>query len=571
MSCARPRASTRTKQQGTVLLLFALLVLALMGIAALTVDIGYAVLAQSQMQNAVDTAAIEGARLRDYNVESWYSNRSRRSRVEEMVRQTFDDDLNPISEIEYFYEPNLNLPGDSDQDRLGFAMGPRIALVGGDPQNNIGALIEEQGLPYLDDPIIQPNQPNFPYGDMLSGTFDPLASAAENPDTYERADFLPADPNSYDPIAGNNDLYESLGFLVRLRRTKGDNALESLNGYSSRGETIPFLFALGTGIHQTPGAEYNPRTDGLTVRATAVAAAAPAFSIGYPPCREAAIYPDASVAGTRMVGHYGVMLSQQFWEAITEEPGHTLWTNYCYQAKLDPNTGKLTLQQVSGCIFGSTPPPPVWAQPFLDDPNLEIGWLADRGNVVGDRVYPLSLTAFQNGADRDADGDITPEDAAAARCRWIGLVDGTVFNIGQEYGDERGFFGIYAPIEEPGPGSTTVQVRRVIGFGFGRAVLTLGNVATGEPPLVTFGAGLPNPHQNVGCWVAQDNASPHMQLALLKEELDLISADVWGKVLRASHRFTFKNYDSDPEAALAVRYDYKNIRLGVVLAATLVR
>jgi hypothetical protein len=56
----------RARQAGTALVLFAVLVFALLGIAALTVDMGMASLSQSQMQTAADTASLEGVRLRDF-------------------------------------------------------------------------------------------------------------------------------------------------------------------------------------------------------------------------------------------------------------------------------------------------------------------------------------------------------------------------------------------------------------------------------------------------------------------------------------------------------------------------
>ena len=58
MSCC---GASRERDAGA-LVLFALLVFGLMGIMAVAIDVGVASLTQAQMQNAVDTAAIEGMR-----------------------------------------------------------------------------------------------------------------------------------------------------------------------------------------------------------------------------------------------------------------------------------------------------------------------------------------------------------------------------------------------------------------------------------------------------------------------------------------------------------------------------
>jgi hypothetical protein len=576
------------RKGGTVLLLFAVLVLALMGIAALTVDVGYAFLAQGQMQNASDTAAVEGARLRDYNYANWYSNRSRRSRVEEMVRQNFDDDLQPqlISStdseyaIEYFYEPSLNLAPDTNADAYRFGMGPIIKTKNPSPdsasdaQHNIGAIIEVNSPDdqYLEDPTLKPNQGNLPYGDMLNGKFDPtvpnlLGVESQN---YQREDFAPADLEAFDSTNGDRDLFESLGFLVRLRRIRQDYPAENaLSPAASHGPPLPYLFGLGTAMQQAPGSDYNPRTDGISVRSTSIAACAPAFSIGYPPCNNTTIYPDGSSLGTRIIGHYGVFFKQGFWEAITVGAGHPQWNTTCYYAKID-DEGRLTLEGVSACGMapGTPPPPASWVDALI---GAEIGALGDRGNVIGDRLYRTNITEFRYGADRDRDGNVTDEDRAAARCRWIGLADGSLGGMASN-GDERGFFGVYKTIVSTNPQTgASEDIPRIIGFGFGRAMLVPADPLAGTPARLIFGAGLPTPHLNVGCWVAQDNASPHLQLALLKDELEVIRPDEWAQVITAAHRFTYEIYEPGDPQAEALRYDYRNIRLGAVLAATLVR
>ena len=61
----KPRRGKRTDRAGYALVLFLMMVFGLMGLAALVIDLGFARLAQRQMQTAVDSAALEGLRFRD--------------------------------------------------------------------------------------------------------------------------------------------------------------------------------------------------------------------------------------------------------------------------------------------------------------------------------------------------------------------------------------------------------------------------------------------------------------------------------------------------------------------------
>lgn len=584
-----------------MLLLFVLLVFALMGIAALTIDVGYAFLAQGQMQNATDSAAVEGARLRNYHQTIWYSSRARRSRVEETVRQVFDDDLHPhigngANSIEYPFEFGYELPADNNADSLRMSMGPAIKLVadgtsqGGNP-HNIGATIITS-LPnstptlddfqYLDDPQVGLNPNNLQHGDMVSGKFQRISHApgdgsaftpfVEGPG-YSRADFERADPDGAVPSAGNADIYESLGFLVRLRRIKQDYPADDTQGggtgtggtevpkSSSHGATVPYIFGLGTAMHRFEGSSYNPRTDGISVRSTSIASSAPAFAVGYPPCSAQGIYNDNSNLGTRVMGHYGVFFDLGFWQAITvAASSSTQWNGVCYYAEIGAQ-GDLIFKGAMTCgtAPGSGEVPAPWVEEYKNDP---VGTLGDRGNVIGDEVYPLSIEAFQYGTDRDNDGTVTAEDKALARCRWLGLT-GPI--TGTFVGDARGYFGVYKNIVSTNPVTDQQENKlRVIGFGFGRATILLNAGPLGTEDYLVFGPGLPYPHLNVECWVAQDNASAHLQLALLKDELEVITPNEWAQVMTANQYFTYQSPAVNPN-------DYLNINRGAVLAATLVR
>ena len=61
MKLHRGKAADRA---GYALVLFVMIFFGLMGLAALVIDMGFARLAQNQMQTAVDCAALEGLRWR---------------------------------------------------------------------------------------------------------------------------------------------------------------------------------------------------------------------------------------------------------------------------------------------------------------------------------------------------------------------------------------------------------------------------------------------------------------------------------------------------------------------------
>src|SRR5438128_10113174 len=74
----------------------ALIVFAMCAVLSLIIDIGYVRLTQAQMQNAADTAALEGVRQRDVIVGNRVaSDLQRRTAARNLVRSMFDDDLNP--------------------------------------------------------------------------------------------------------------------------------------------------------------------------------------------------------------------------------------------------------------------------------------------------------------------------------------------------------------------------------------------------------------------------------------------------------------------------------------------
>jgi hypothetical protein len=242
-----------------ILVQVALLSFALFAVASIAVDLGYARLTQAQMQNAADSAAIEASRS------------GSRDEAVEMVDLFFDDNLDPATD-----EP----------DRPPAGAGPYIELSGGvtDLQalQSIGAVgvynrRRQSGVSWIDR-----NEANRIDGDIDQGEFTGCPPAAptctEQPD-YSRPDFNRASPAP--------DSY-----LVRMRRS---------NEAGANGPSIPFLFGRGTLIHPEPDG-YSARRDGITVRATAIASARPARSVGIS-------------AGPGLPGVTAFALQRSFWES----------------------------------------------------------------------------------------------------------------------------------------------------------------------------------------------------------------------------------------------------------------
>lgn len=324
----------RDSRRGAALVLFVVLVFAFFAIAGVAIDVGIASLTQQQMQVAVDPAAMEGIRLRDFNEYQFSSDVRRRPKVSILVRQVFDDDLHPTLGIPA-YGTTAAVPPD-DPDRLQLGAGPMLRIAGqvaGDGPGAIptGGVIEiESSSPTIptnrvwDDPILQENTlpggavGNFTHGDMVSGTFDANSPANED-DHYVRTDFRPGPQNG-------SEKWEALGFLVRMRRTSGANTLDASPGKASHGPTLSFLWALGSLMHKDPTETWNPRTDGLTVRATAIAVGRPALRASPPPATTAgtAILGESDNPSA-MLGLHSLALSLDYWTTVS--PGDSFASN----------------------------------------------------------------------------------------------------------------------------------------------------------------------------------------------------------------------------------------------------
>jgi len=238
------RKKSVCRRRGATLVLFVMLLFAFLGMAALVIDLGFVRLTQRQMKTAANSAALEGLRGRDV-----LSDQQRRQNASDIVAVTFDDDLNP-----------------ANGDPRNFGAGPVIDFGNGillSPTFNASEL-----LTISDAPVYKPtrsdgnrglelNLDNLTHGDMVAGTY--LRGAPLESTDYTRSDFQATGDTA---------------FLVRLRRTRGDNALDSQPGVSSRGPVVPFLFGRGSLI------DPDSRGRGVTVRATAIADARRAKSVG---------------------------------------------------------------------------------------------------------------------------------------------------------------------------------------------------------------------------------------------------------------------------------------------------
>lgn len=245
-------------RRGTVLLQTVLLLFGMMGLAALVIDLGLARHAQLTMQVAADAGALEGLRGRDpFAVNPTDSDLDRRNAASRAVGLVFDEDADLTTAA----------------DRILLGAGPTYSTgVAGSADPQGGLLVG--GGPYLPAPEL--NTTNAPFGDLVGGSFtavDPLNPGnpnwhAENA-LYLRADFLPAS-SAEGPTAS--------AFLARLRRTNNRLLIDSLPGVSSSGPALPYLFGLGTHISAADPEVYDPRRDGITVRATAIADARPVLA-----------------------------------------------------------------------------------------------------------------------------------------------------------------------------------------------------------------------------------------------------------------------------------------------------
>ncbi|MBI5363318.1 MAG: Tad domain-containing protein [Planctomycetes bacterium] len=547
----RPMRTPNDTKAGVALVLFAVLVFAMLGIAALTVDLGFASLGQAQMQAAADTAALEGVRRRDYDVYRPVSNLHRRLIVSELVREVLDDDLHPTGGIAFSDPYRGALPAD-DSDGQRFGAGPVMRLEGGIGEANASALIvipdestANASERWIDDPELQSNTRNAACGDIVSGSFNSQTQHAED-ETYERADFTPALPTGFN----NSGSWNALGMLVRLRRTSGDNPLDHVDSISSRGATLPFLFGMGTSIHAA-GPGYNPRTEGLTLRAVAIASARPALRIGPPP-RKADGSPvlnqrredgNEPVFG---VGYWHVNASgEREWFSIAFS-FETFWGELVGSATCAADTG------VTGRYWN-----------FTTDAGGALHAAHQEANEPEDGLEE-GVTVGQLMHDGGTIGDFAPTDLTT------GPNPMTASEVAQVFAEIRALAGspgqllyAYFPIYRTIVGASGTSSQRVIGFGYGSLSFPMANqlrftfkfdTRDDDPPPIL---------------VAPDNASATITRGSLP--IGMSQAE-WDVVFSYARNFTYPMTPlpiPNPPPPLSGRW--QDVRIGSVLAPALVR
>lgn len=234
-------------RRGQSLLLVFLMLVAIVGVLALTLDFGFVILARRQMQTGVNPAAIEGLRnidLDDDNVGDG------RASAKKLVQNVFDDDLDP--------RQNDTTVGAGISSSLVQGSGYRKATLGSG--TNSRTLFQNRSQ-YVFRPVPQLNESNQIHGDLVAGQYDVNSLSHEEFSDYSRADF------SVIPNAGINN-----SFLVRLRRTHNPNDLDDILGVSSSDGGLPLLIGRLAWFSKQPAdAAYAIRRDGVSVRATAIA------------------------------------------------------------------------------------------------------------------------------------------------------------------------------------------------------------------------------------------------------------------------------------------------------------
>ncbi len=524
----RRTQTTNDTEAGTALVLFAVLVFAILGIAALTVDVAFASLGQAQMQAAADTAALEGVRLRDYDAYRFRSNLYRRPLMSELVQQVMDDDLHPTHGIvgSDAYHPPVG-PDDADQLRCG--AGPVLRLENGLGADNASATIvvpdastaNEQDE-WVDDPRLLANSRNAAFGDIVSGRHNPYSSHVEDA-SYNRDDFTPATPVGFDTSGGWN----AIGMLVRMRRTTGEEILDHVDQISSHGNPLPFLFGMGTSIHA--GGAYNPRRDGITMRAVAIASGRPALRIGPPPRQ-----PD----GSPVLDRRGEpVLGVGFWR--TPASGGERWVSiaFHFEGFWRPYVG------TAKCGAGSVG---IVERNLVYSPD---GTIRDQAtNAIAGHLM------FEGGCL----GDLVTDDVTSGPSALTAADVRAIFeSIGPGY---RSYFPVYSDFTS----AAGVTTHNVIGFGYGR----IDGPASGSGSLqLKYTLDFDTRHvPSAATIVAYDNASATITRRRLRND---VPSDVWEQLFSRAVEFTYPPIA--PSLPAQVSGDWRDVRVGSVLAPALTR
>jgi len=365
---------------------------------------GYVTLTRVQMQNAADSASVEGVRLRNSSDDGFLADCTRRIAARNVVRLTFDDDLNP-----------------DNGDPWAFGAGPLVQFEPGEGSPDPNGFNAMQFMTVPDPRVYKPNLElngpqtssggNLVYGDLVSGTFTYTLGSAES-SAYQRvdgdftADPAPAPEGTYTkcpanlPIAGLPDPPTSgpiigpanQAFLVRLRRTRDadtDGTYDKTADVSSAGKTLSLLWGLGSTVETgDPGNGYSVRHHGFTVRGTSIAKARPAMRAGLPTSDLKGVTPYSLVSG------FYKLLDPLTPHDATVDPTGTICADLHADCSGEPEVGRFVADPKTISTVGSSRPP-VSPAPACDTfPQVE-GNSAVVGYVPVDQLIEPSLTTHR--------------------------------------------------------------------------------------------------------------------------------------------------------------------------------
>ena len=342
---ARP---CRSRRGGYALVFLGLFLIGILAIATLVVDVALARVTQDQMQTAAEASVLAGLRIN--TGASAANDIAAHTSASFFASLAFADNSGETSTGEGPLIPAAQTPGM-----------PSPTLYAGETLD-----IRSAG-PYnaTSNPPLQPlalNEPgNLKNGDIVSGIYaydatTPLRDL-ESPVDYSRTDFAAGSP-------------PSTALLVRLRRVNSlfgtKNPLDNVNGVSTSGPALNFLFGHGTFIHGTSdNATYSPMRDGLAVRATSIASLRPATAVGWP----------ATNGATTTPGSAPFALTLAEWDVLAASaPGsYTVALDGTQGIFFDPSPAPfpptiapdgLRVPAVGGRIAQQAAPPPPAALPF---------------------------------------------------------------------------------------------------------------------------------------------------------------------------------------------------------------
>lgn len=485
------------KGQSLILLLFILI--ALIGVMALTLDFGFVLLARRQMQTGVNAAALEGGRFQDdypplstlvsllddpSSCEEPWDQQAvleclrdeagcessddaclrdyiRRKAARHVLRLNFDDDFDLRSN-------QTTIGAGIDSSLIQGHEYQQTTIGPGD--RSVSEILKDRSSYIFRPDGFELNRANKDHGDMVVGFYDMTDPDhrefvyqvdPEDPlsETYARTDFSSLETSGYLDA-----------FLIRMRRThvpdpddgddtdpENDPHVDEEPGVSSRGGGLPLMLARAGWMRaEDESADYSVRRDGITVRATAIAQGTPARVVS-------AALPDtlyADFAGTK--GATPFIIERGYWSDETN------WTDPPREVEIGPHGqnagGTVRLVGVTSLAFkvsdtatsidvhGTTTGFPVSNVPF----KIRIGTELLSVTAVTDSSWTVERGIQQTRASEHSSGDIVVLHTG----RILGDPVGGLTSVPpDEFRFEGQSFHQYVPIFEK-------DKERIVGFGY---------------------------------------------------------------------------------------------------------